>query len=92
MAMKGAIHGYFLGLEQSEVHGISDFLEQTAKVIGLYLLATFVCARNTYTAPFAVIGIVIGEIIAFIYSMIALLHHMRTNHLRSCCQPIQIWY
>lgn len=88
MAMKGAIHGYFLGLEQSEVHGISDFLEQSAKVIGLYLLATFVCARNTYTAPFAVIGIVIGEIIAFIYSMIALLHHMRTNHLRSCCQPI----
>lgn len=88
MAMKGAIHGYFLGLEQSGVHGISDFLEQSAKVGGLYLAATFICVRNSYDAPFAVIGIVIGEIVAFIYSLFVLLHHMHTNSLRHCCQPI----
>ncbi|MCR5700512.1 MAG: oligosaccharide flippase family protein, partial [Lachnospiraceae bacterium] len=34
MAAKGAIHGYFLGLERSDVHGISDFIEQTAKIAG----------------------------------------------------------
>lgn len=89
MAMKGAIHGYFLGLEQSGVHGISDFLEQTAKVGGLYLIATFVCVRNSYDASFAVIGIVIGEIVAFTYSVLSLLHHMHKNSLRNCCQPIR---
>lgn len=77
MAMKGSIHGYFLGLEKSSVHGISDFLEQTAKVLGLYLLATYVCIRNQYDASFAVWGIVIGEIVAFLYSAMALMIHNR---------------
>lgn len=72
MSMKGSIHGYFLGLEKSSIHGISDFLEQFAKVFGLYLLATYICVRNQYDASFAVIGIVIGEIVAFLYSAAAL--------------------
>ena len=88
MAMKGAIHGYFLGLKQSGVHGFSDFLEQSAKVGGLYLAATFVCVRSSYDASFAVIGIVIGEVTAFVYSVAALLHHMHTNSMLHCCQPI----
>lgn len=68
MSMKGAIHGYFLGLEKSGVHGMSDFLEQIAKVFGLYLLSTYICIRNQYDASYAVIGIVIGEVVAFLYS------------------------
>ena len=72
MAMKGAIHGYFLGLEKSEIHGISDLSEQTSKVLGLYLLSTFFIAKKGYSASFAVIGIVIGEIVSFIYSLIML--------------------
>lgn len=79
MSMKGAIHGYFLGLEKSEVHGISDLLEQTAKVYGLYLLATYICVRNEYDASFAVWGIVIGEVVAFIYSVAALEIHCRKS-------------
>ncbi len=86
MAMKGAIHGYFLGQERSGVHGTSDFLEQTAKVGGLYLLATFVCVRNSYDAAFAVWGIVIGEIVAFTYSICALFHHLKkTAYSKTCC-------
>lgn len=77
MAMKGSIHGYFLGLEKSSVHGVSDFIEQSAKVLGLYLLATYICIQGNYNASFAVWGIVIGEVIAFLYSMLALLFH---NH------------
>ncbi|MDE5779747.1 MAG: polysaccharide biosynthesis protein [Lachnospiraceae bacterium] len=75
MSMKGAIHGYFLGLEKSSVHGISDFLEQCAKVLGLYVLSAYICQRANYSASFAVWGIVIGEIISFTYSIAALLIH-----------------
>lgn len=88
MSVKGAIHGYFLGLEKSSVHGISDLLEQTAKILGLYLLATYICIRNNYDAAFAVWGIVIGEIIAFIYSVLALLIHNHKYHIISSKQSI----
>lgn len=77
MSMKGSIHGYFIGLEKSSVHGISDLLEQTAKIFGLYLLATYICVRSSYNAQFAVWGIVIGEVTAFLYSVAALLVHHR---------------
>lgn len=80
MSMKGAIHGYFLGLEKSGVHGLSDFLEQVAKVFGLSLIATFICVREQYDASFAVWGIVIGEIVSFGYSLLALLHYTRQNN------------
>lgn len=88
MAMKGSIHGYFLGLEKSSVHGISDFLEQTAKVLGLYLLATYICIWNQYDAAFAVWGIVIGEIIAFLYSVTALIMHNKKNSFPASRKPI----
>ena len=79
LSMKGAIHGYFLGMEKSGVHGMSDFLEQIAKVFGLYLIATHICIRNQYDAAFAVWGIVIGELISFCYSVTALIHHNKKN-------------
>lgn len=88
MAMKGSIHGYFLGLEKSSVHGVSDLLEQTAKVLGLYLLATFICVRNQYDASFAVWGIVIGEITAFLYSIAALMVHNHKNKFPASRKPI----
>ena len=79
MSMKGAIHGYFLGLEKSGVHGLSDFLEQLAKVFGLSLIATFICVREQYDASFAVWGIVIGELVSFGYSVLALILYNRQN-------------
>lgn len=79
LSMKGAIHGYFLGMEKSGVHGMSDFLEQIAKVFGLYLVATYICIRNQYDAAFAVWGIVIGELVSFGYSVAALIHHNKKS-------------
>lgn len=79
LSMKGAIHGYFLGMEKSGVHGMSDFLEQIAKVFGLYLISSYICIRNQYDAAFAVWGIVIGELISFGYSLAAYIHHNKKN-------------
>ena len=81
MAMKGAIHGYFLGLERSEVHGISDFLEQITKIGGLYIIATYIIVTRPFTASFAVLGIVLGEFIAFLYSFIMLVMELRHQSL-----------
>lgn len=77
MAVKGAIHGYFFGLEQSGVHGTSDLIEQLAKVLGLYILAHFIYIRSSYNAAFAVWGIVIGEFTAMIFSIAALILHYK---------------
>ena len=72
MAMKGAVHGFFLGLERSDVHGISDFLEQTMKVSCIYIISLCFSSTIKLNASFAVCGIVIGEVISFIYSVIML--------------------
>lgn len=80
MSMKGSIHGFFLGMEKSGVHGMSDFLEQIAKVFGLYLIASYICVRSQYDASFAVWGIVIGELVSFAYSVAALLYHNRKTN------------
>lgn len=75
MAMKGAIHGFFLGLEKSSIHGISDFIEQAFKVFGLFFIAHYICVQKQYDAAFALWGVVIGDIIAFLFSLVAYLHH-----------------
>ncbi|MBQ9983146.1 MAG: polysaccharide biosynthesis protein [Lachnospiraceae bacterium] len=80
MGIKGSIHGYFLGLENSSIHGISDFLEQAFKIIGVYLLVSYICVQTTYNAIFAIYGVVIAEITACAYSVTALLFHYKKNH------------
>lgn len=92
MAMKGSIHGYFLGLERSSIHAISDLLEQLAKVLGLFLWATYICIQNNYDASFALWGVVIGDICAFIYSFLALTcnKHTRKEIYRDNKSPIHL--
>ncbi len=77
MSMKGAIHGYFLGLEKSSIHGISDLLEQCAKILSVYLLASYICIRNEYDVCFALWGIVIADFVAFLYSVTALFYYQK---------------
>lgn len=80
MAGKGAIHGYFLGLKKSSIHGISDFLEQTAKILGIYILSTYFCIQKQYDASFAVWGIFIADLTSFIYSVIAYFIYTKRNY------------
>lgn len=88
MSAKGAIHGYFLGMKRSDIHGISDFIEQIVKVFGLYIIATYLTKKTVFTASFAVIGIVIGEIASFLYSLFTLLNYFHKSskaHTKCCC-------
>lgn len=68
LSIKGTIHGYFLGEKDSSVHGISDLIEQLAKILGLYLISTIFFIKNP-KAEFAVLGIIIGEYFSLLYSI-----------------------
>ncbi|MGN0437884.1 MAG: oligosaccharide flippase family protein [Lachnospiraceae bacterium] len=80
VAIKGCIHGYFLGLQDSSVHGISDLLEQFAKILSVYLFAAFIFKSNYYPASFAMIGIVCGEYLSLIYSIFRYIRHCHFTH------------
>lgn len=80
IALKGCIHGYFLGLKNSAVHGISDLLEQITKIMSVFILATCIFQLNSYPASFAIWGIVCGEYVSLLYSVFRYIHHQMTNH------------
>ncbi len=83
MAMKGSIHGYFLGKKNSWVHGMSDLIEQMMKVLSLYILSSYIICKTNYSASFAVIGIVISEYVSFIYSLICYWKEVRKEKMLS---------
>lgn len=70
IAMKGSIHGYFLGYRISSVHGISDLLEQTMKIISILILTAYIRIADSYDATIAVIGVIAGEYISLLYSIL----------------------
>ena len=79
MAMKGCIHGYFLGLGKPGIHGISDFIEQAVKVLSVLIIATYLCSVNQYNVHLALWGVVISDVFAFIYSFFMLKNENKKN-------------
>ena len=72
MAMGSSIRGYFYGLQDSTVPAISQVLEQSVRMIVIYLLAdSLIPLGLEYACLAAVIGIVSGEIISFIFTVIS---------------------
>ena len=79
ISLKGCIHGYFLGKQDSSVHGISDLIEQTMKILSLYILITLFFPHQKYNAEFAIYGIVCGEYISLLYSLYRYVRFLRTE-------------
>lgn len=71
MAVKGSLHGFFLGCKKTSLHGISDLIEQSFKIISLYCIASYSSIHFNLNANFASYGILIGEIISFIFSYVS---------------------
>ncbi len=68
MQAGSCIRGYFLGLHQSETPAISQVLEQVIRMVVIYILAgTFIPMGLEYACVAAVLGIVAGEVISFVY-------------------------
>ncbi len=72
MAAASSIRGYFFGLQESAVPAISQVIEQGVRMVIVFTLAGFFIPMGLeYACALAIIGIVCGEIISFVYVFLA---------------------
>lgn len=72
-SLHSCIVGYHYGLKQTKMPALSQILEQVVRVLTVFGLYYF-CLNNEieYTISLAVIGLVIGEIVGALYSILYL--------------------
>jgi len=72
MALGSCLRGYFLGLQKTIVPALSQIIEQLARIgVIMLLAAAFIPRGLEYAAAMAVIGIVVGETLSFLYVFVA---------------------
>ena len=86
IAVKGCINGFFLGMKNSSVSAVSLLIEQSARVIGIYLLSLFLIAPTGFDASIVVYGPIIGEIFSCLYAVIRFVLYSKKNPLFSAAQ------
>ena len=68
MAMGSCMRGYFLGLSENTVPAISQVFEQCIKMAVIFFLgAAFIPMGMEYAVAVAVIGVIAGEFLSFIF-------------------------
>lgn len=78
MSSGSCIRGYFFGLQNAIVPAFSQVIEQIIRIIAVYLTASlFVPLGLAYACVSAVIGIVCGEIISFLFVFYNYIHFKR---------------
>lgn len=76
-AVHACINGYFYGLKKAGIPAITQLVEQLGRVLSVYVLSTIaVLQGSTPTLNVTVIGLVIGEVLSTIITILALLHHL----------------
>lgn len=81
-AVHACINGYFYGLKKAGIPAITQLMEQCGRVLSVYVLATIgMLQGSTPTLNVTVIGLVIGEVISTIITIIALFHHLTTERI-----------
>ena len=72
MAAGSCVRGYFFGLHEASIPAVSQVFEQFVRMFFIYMLAsTLMPLGIEYAAAAAVIGIVAGEILSFLYVIYA---------------------
>lgn len=80
MAYGSCIRGYFLGMQNTLIPAISQVLEQLARMISIYFLASvFIPMGLPYACAVAVIGMCIGEIFSFLYVYLTFNNHIKKS-------------
>jgi stage V sporulation protein B len=90
MAMGSCIRGYFFGMQKTLVPAINQVLEQTVRMIVIYLLAgTFIPMGIEFACAAAIIGIVAEEIFSLIYIVLSYKRHTvkKTNKYLKSLTP-----
>ena len=80
VSIKGCITGYYIGIQKSGVTAWGQFIEQIAKIGGVYLLSTLILTAPPQ-AYFAVYGIVAGEIVSCLWAVSCYIRDRLRMHL-----------
>lgn len=75
------MNGYYYGLKKTLIPALSQFVEQFCRVSIIILLVSSGIFNKENGALIAVVGLIIGELAAAIFSFIALLLRTISNHL-----------
>jgi len=82
MTAGSCIRGYFLGLRETTEPAFGQVLEQCVRMAVIFAAAPLFVPRGLeYACAAAVIGIVAGEFVAFLFSFGSYLHYKRTRGL-----------
>lgn len=72
-SVHSCICGYYFGLKQTGVPAVSQFIEQTARILGVYLLYLYGVRHGIrFGVALAVLGLVLGEVASSIFCLHAL--------------------
>lgn len=79
-AVHSCVNGYYYGLKQTAVPSVTQLMEQCARVLSVYLIFAYCSAHQlTLQVSVAVIGLVIGEIVSCLASVLFLSATGRQN-------------
>lgn len=82
MSSGSCIRGYFFGLQDSLIPALSQVLEQIIRIVTIFsLAAAFIPKGLDYACAAAVIGIVMGEILSFLFVFLSYIHFKKKNAL-----------
>lgn len=86
-AVHACINGYFYGIKKTEVPAAAQLIEQLCRVGSVYLVTTIGANRGiTPTINVAVLGLVIGEGISMIFTIIAAYKRFTSLSINSVLQ------
>ncbi len=82
------VNGYFYGIKKAKIPAATQLVEQIFRVGSVYMLYAVCLRRNMQpTIAFAVVGLVIGDGAAMIYSLLAI--YLRFEKLPGILHPCQ---
>ncbi|WP_458408264.1 putative polysaccharide biosynthesis protein [Anaerotignum sp.] len=80
MAAGSCFRGFFLGMQETLVPAMSQVLEQTVRIVTVYLLADiFVPLGLTYACMAAVAGILFGELLSCCFTVWNYIHYKKKH-------------
>lgn len=82
MAAGSCFRGFFLGIQETAIPALSQILEQTVRILTVYILAgIFVPMGLTYACLAAIAGILTGEFLSCIFTIWNYLHYKKKHKL-----------
>jgi len=81
-SIHACIIGYFLGIKKAGVPAAAQLIEQIARVVSIYVLSISYFSGNKANASMAVYGMLAGEAIACIFTLLAYRFHVLSEKRR----------